>query len=208
MSESKSRYLIYVFLAVVGISLGMYMMYQWMNKDSISIEEQSNVLLEKINTVTKLVTVEGVFSEIYEHKNTYTPQYLPFSFTKKALIIVKAKVSVGYDLEKMEIEMNTAERVIYIKNVPEPEIISIDHDLQYYDIQESSFNTFSKEDYTQLNAAAKRFIEEKAKEGDLFVKAEEQGNQMLQIIEFMAEEAGFSVEYEYRIKDSILNEID
>ena len=64
--------------------------------------ESSVVLLEKIRTVSKLVTAEGQFSEIYEYKDSY-PFDIPM-FTKKALIRVKANVSVGYDLSRMKME--------------------------------------------------------------------------------------------------------
>jgi hypothetical protein len=143
--------------------------------------------------------VEGMFSEIYSYQNDWEPIPNPIyspTFTKKALIIVKAKVSVGYDLDQMTIQADHERKAIVIGHIPEPEIISIEHDLKYYDIEESSFNTFSKEDLTQLNRSAKNFIRKKAEESDLLEKAKEQGNRMLEIIEFMVQESGWTVEYE------------
>jgi len=78
--------------------------------------EDSVVLLEKIRTVCKLVTAEGEFSEIYSYKSSY-----PFDFsffTKKALIRVKAKVSVGYDLTKIKIEPDTKNHTLIISGMP------------------------------------------------------------------------------------------
>ncbi len=158
------------------------------------VEESAEVLLEKIKTVAKLVTVEGYFSEIYDYKDYYYYD-LPF-FRKKALLRVKAKVSVGYDLGQMRIDAYPERRLIVISNIPDPTIISIDHDLDYYDISEGTFNAFNEEDYDRINRNAKQFIEAKALESDLIERAEEQGNRILEVIEFMATNAGWRVSYQ------------
>ena len=68
--------------------------------EKFRLTEQSQVLMEKIKTVAKLVTVEGYFSEVYDYQDYWN--YDVSMFRKKALIRVKAKVSVGYDLSKMK----------------------------------------------------------------------------------------------------------
>ncbi len=207
--SKTAKYILAAVAFFVVFSLGAWIMYSWMSKTKVSIEEQSNVLLEKINTVTKLVSVEGIFSEIYEHKSKWEPLPNPIyspTFSKKALIIVKAKISVGYDMEKMTFEIDHTNKILRIGNIPDPEIIALEHDLKYYDIQESTFNSFSKDELTALNKNAKQFIREKALESDLLLKAEEQGNKMMEIIEFMIKESGFTVEYEREIKEIIEEE--
>lgn len=158
--------------------------------------EESEVLLEKIRTVAKLVTVEGYFSEIYNYQDYYYYD-LPF-LRKKALLRVKAKVSVGYDLGQMKIDAYPDERLIVISHIPDPSIISIDHDLDYYDISEGTFNSFSEDDYDRINRNAKQFIEDKALQSDLMQRAEEQGNRILEVIEFMAVNSGWTVKYQSR----------
>ena len=108
-------------------------------------EESAQVLLERVQTVAKLITVEGYFSEVYDYKDYYAYNLSPFR--KKALIRVKAKVSVGYDLSRVEFETRPDEKVIIVRNLPEPEILSIDHDLDYYDISQGMFNSFSAQDH-------------------------------------------------------------
>ena len=158
-----------------------------------SVEENAEVLLERIRKVAKLVTVEGYFTEVYDYKD-YWGYDLPF-LRKKALLRVKAKVSVGYDLERMRIDLRPGQRTILISNIPEPEILSIDHDIDYYDLSEGTFNSFSEADYNRLNARAKQYIEARALESDLMEQAAEQGNQLLEVIEFMAKSAGYRVQY-------------
>jgi len=172
--------------------LGIWVANWYFQKNDLKASEESTVLLEKVKTVTKLITVEGYFSEIYDYKDYY---YYDLSlFRKKALLRVKAKVSVGYDFENMKIESRSDERLLIISQMPEPTILSIDHEVDYYDLQEGTFNGFSAEELTKLNKNAKEFIEQKALESSLIKTAESQVNSTLEIIKFMAEEAGWKVE--------------
>jgi hypothetical protein len=148
-----------------------------------------------MQTVAKLVTVEGYFTELYSHKDYW--RYDWWIFRKKALLRVKARVSVGYDLEGLDIKADTATKTITIRNIPkEPEIISIDHSIDYYDISEGSFNTFTPEDYNKLNKKARDLIEQKAKESDLIKQAREQGIEIINLIQFIGESAGWTVQQE------------
>ena len=205
------KYLKYIYgslVAVLVFGAGCWLTFNYMMQPRTSVEEQSSVLLEKVKTVAKLVSVEGYFSEIYTYKNDWEPIPNPIfspTFRKQAITIVKAKVSIGYDLEKMTFEADHANKVLRIGNIPDPEIISLDHDIEYYDIQESTFNSFTKKEMNQLNASAKEFIRKKALESDLLLQAEEQGNQMIEIIKFMVEESGWTVEYDYKMQDATVN---
>lgn len=184
---------------VLGIALTKYYYAQM----EIKVEEQSQVLLEKIKTVAKLVTVEGYFSEVYDYKDYWGYDFS--LFRKKALIRVKAKVSVGYDLSNMNIKMDHATKTVILSKLPDPKIISIDHDLDYYDLTEGTFNSFSAQDLSQLNEKAKNYIHQQAESSDLLITAEKQGNKMLDMIEFMVEAAGWNLKYKTRIDAPLLD---
>lgn len=179
-------------LALVFYGTRMY--YTW--SDTVKAEEQSQILMEKVKTVAKLVTVEAYFSEVYSYQD-YWKFDVPW-FQKKALIRVKAKVSVGYDLAKMSIEAQPQQKKLIISNLPDPQIISIDHDLDYYDLDEGSFNSFDKDDYNKINASAKDKIRKAAAASDIFLTAETQSNEMFELIRFIVEGAGWELEYEAR----------
>ncbi|MCP3929895.1 MAG: DUF4230 domain-containing protein [Bacteroidetes bacterium] len=178
---------------LAAVALGVWLTRYYYDWHETKVQEESQVLLDKIDTVVKLITVEGYFSEIYDYKD-YWGYDLSF-FRKKALLRVKAKVSVGYDLSNVKIESRPDEKRILISNLPDPQILSIDHDIDYYDISEGTFNYFSAEDYTRLNHNAKSFIETKAKESDLFMAAEKQGVQLLDMVQFLVVNAGWTFEY-------------
>lgn len=172
---------------------GIWLTHRYYTWQEVKTQEQSQVLLEKVKNVFKLITTEGYFSEVYDYENYWGYDISPFK--KKALIRVKAKVSVGYDLEGIRIETLPAEKKIILHQLPEPSILSIDHDLDYYDITEGVFNSFSKEDYNTLNANAKNFIIEQAKESDLLNSARNQRQETLEMLRFMVENAGWELIY-------------
>jgi len=178
---------------IAGVFYGTRKYYTF---DDVTSEEKSQVLIEKIKTVAKLVTVEGYFSEVYSYEDYW--KYDIGLFQKRALIRVKGKASVGYDLTKMKVEALPLEKTLIISNLPDPEIISIDHDLDYYDITEGTFNSFTKEDYNKMNKNAKNIIKEQVGKSDIFLAAEKQSNDMFDLIQFMVEGAGWKLQYEPR----------
>ncbi len=178
---------------LIGVFYGTRAYYSW---NDVTSREQSQVLVESIRKVAKLVTVEGQFSEIYTYEDYWKYDYGPFR--KKALIRIKARVSVGYDLTQMSIEAIPEQKKVIISDLPDPTIMSIDHDLDYYDITEGTFNSFSKDDYNRMNQNAKDKIREQAVGSDLFLAAEEQSNSMLEMVRFMVEGIGWTLEFEPR----------
>ncbi len=175
-------------------ALGFWIARSWYRQpEKVKTTEDATVVLEKIKTVAKLVTVEGYFTELYNYKDYYAYDW--WIFRKKALIRVQAKVSAGYDLNNLAFEVLPEQNLLIIRNIPDSaQIISIDHQLDYYDLSEGTFNSFSEADYNKINKNARKFIEEKAAQSDLLRRASEQGIEMLQVIRFMAESAGWQVQ--------------
>ena len=171
-------------------------------------ETSTDVLLERVRKVAKLVTVEGEFSEIYTHKDYYRFNVWPLQ--KKALLKVKAKVLVGFDLEKMTFQTYPEENRLVISELPEPEILSIEPEITYFDMYQGTFNSFSEKELTSLNKKATDFIKSKAGENEtLKENAIKQGYEVLKLIEMLARDAGWEVEYSKNntipeiLKDSI-----
>lgn len=180
-----------ILLILLSVFAGVWLTRYYYSWQQHVVQEESKVLLEKIQTVCKLVTVEGYFSEVYTHEDYWGYDFSPFR--KKALLRVKARVSVGYDLERIKIETNTETKTVYISNLPEAEILAIDHDVDYYDVSEGTFNSFSPRDYTNLNKRAKKYVETSAKESDLMKSANQQGNELLELVRFMVESADWQL---------------
>jgi hypothetical protein len=161
--------------------------------------ESASVLLEKIQAVAKLVTVEGQFSEIYNYSEYQG--YFTFFWDKKILVRVRATVSAGYDLNNLHMEADPVNKVIHMSAMGAPQILSIDHTLDYYDISQGLFSTFTPEDYTRINQRAKDMIRDQAMKSNLLPAAQEQATKIMDLIRFMVENAGWKLEIREGLKN-------
>jgi hypothetical protein len=128
--------------------------------------KEASVLLERIEKVFKVVMAEGYFTEIYNYQHDKNFWNL-ISDKKKALVIAKAKVLVGYDFSKMRFHMSEGDRKMIIDFFPEPEVLSMDTDYKFYDIEQGWLNRFQSDDYTSILNEAKQTMNEKALQSDL-----------------------------------------
>lgn len=163
-----------ILLFLVAIAIGgiaAWQIFNWMygkklrdNKDQL--RQESTLLLERIEKVFKVVVAEGYFTEIYDHNSR--KEFLGFfNVNKKALVISRAKVSVGFDFGRMKVKRDDISRKLIIEEFPEAEVLSIDTDYKFYDINQGWLNKFNHEDYTNILNEAKKVMQEKALTSDL-----------------------------------------
>lgn len=189
-----------IFDSFLGLILGAISMY-WVysifrkKKNKEITEHQSTVLLDKIRSVCKLVSVEGDFAEIYRYENIKAHFMSLVSSKKKALLVINAKAHIGYDLKKVEIRADNENKRIILTNFPEPEVLSIEPDIQFYDIQSGMFNFFSSDDLTLLNKEAKEHIREKIPQSGLIETARNEALQAVLLIEKIVETIGWKLDY-------------
>lgn len=124
------------------------------------------MLLDRIEKVFKVVMAEGYFTEIYNYQHDKDIWHL-FKDKKKALIIAKAKVLVGFDFSKVRLRVEGDNRQLVVEYFPAPEILSMDTEYKFYDIESGWINRFQTDDLTHILAEAKEVMNEKAMESDL-----------------------------------------
>jgi len=163
-----STLLFFLLTLTLGAAVGYGFFYLKGNKTQQNNRTTQNatILLERIEKVFKVVMAEGYFTEIFDYQDDKTVFYL-FKNTKKALIIAKAKVLVGFDFGKMRFRIDEESQKMIIEFFPEPEVLSIDTDYKFYDIDHGIMNRFNSEDYTNLLTDAKTAMNDKALNGDL-----------------------------------------
>ena len=185
---------------ILGLVLGAILMY-WVfslfrkKRNKEITEQQSTVILNKIRSVCKLVSVEGDFAEIYHYENTKNSFMSLFQSKKKALVIIKAKAHIGYDLNKLQLRADNDQKKIILSHFPEPEVLSIEPDLQFYDIKSGIFNSFSPSDLTNLNQEAKEHIKNKIPESGLMETARKEALQAVFVVEKIVETIGWKLDY-------------
>lgn len=180
-------------LGAAGMAWGFSLFRKRNNKELT--EQQSTIILDKIKSVCKLVSVEGDFAEIYRYENIKEGFLNMLSSKKKALVVINAKAQIGYDLKKIRLEADKDRKRIVLKDFPQPEILSIEPDLQFYDIKNGLFNSFSPQDLTELNSQAKKHIEEKIPESGLIDTARREALTAVLMIEKMVETIGWKLDY-------------
>jgi hypothetical protein len=181
-------------ILILGLGLGGALVFFFLKKKrSTVVKQEAQVLLESTKRICKLATVEGEFSEIFQHSNKESYFFDLFTSEKKALVIIKARALLGFDLSKMLLEANENNRSLSIKQFPEPEIISLDTDCQYYDVSNGTFNKFSPNDLTQIQKEAKQVIKQKIENGHLPKMAIEQAGEALSLVQHTAAKLGWKV---------------
>ena len=184
--QNKSTFL----LLLLGLLAGVVITRQYYTSAN-SRTLDATVLLEQVRAVCKVITVEGAFSELLV-VNDYQGAF-PMLWDKKAIVKVQAKVSAGYDLNRMTMTTDERTHTLRISHLPKAEILSIDQQLSYYDISEGLFVSFTPEDYTRIQVEARKKIEEAAQKSNLLSMADTQAKTILTTVKTMAEQAGWTV---------------
>lgn len=183
-------------LAVVGLmALSIIIGWVWGKRSQFFENQQhvsASVVVEKMEKVLKLVTVEATLSEIYNYKDFYSYDISPLR--KKAMVRITAKVAAGYDFDKIQITVDSTAGKVIIANMPKAELLSVDHNLDYYDIEQGFFNSFTPEDYNHINANAKDYIKKIALESNILDKATEQKKEMIDLWKTVLTGMGYKLE--------------
>ena len=161
------------------------------------IKQQSAIMLEKVKQVCKLITVEGEFSEIFTHRDVKNLFFKMFQFEKKALIVIKAKALIGFDLTRISIDISNEHKTVHLTQFPEPEILSIETDFEYYDIQKGIMNKMTEVDLTEITKKSKDYVRDKAINGQLFIIAKKQATDTISVIREIIESMGWQLSIEY-----------
>lgn len=137
--------------------------------------ENTHSIIYEIKKLNKLIVAEQSYSDVISHKNSIYLPYLGnlFSFDKKVLLLVDAKIQATYDLNKMDVKIDSAKKTIYILKIPELEIKTYP-DIRFYDIEQSTFNTFNKDELNVIKEKSVEQINKKIDKKQLEKKAHQQ----------------------------------
>ena len=186
----------------VLVSLGVVTFLKSVKKKQL-VNSQSVLLLDKIKTVCKFITVEGDFAEIYHYEDVKERFLKLVTSKKKALVVINAKAHVGYDLSKIKLESDKANKKIILKHFPQPEVLSIETNLNYYDKSDGYFNKFEASDLTGLHNEAKKHIQDKIPQSGLIQIAQKEALETISLIETIVQTIGWKLDYSaLKIEDS------
>ena len=179
--SNSTNSIMIVLMLLLGLILGgviAFLASRNLTSEPVVVKESSHTIAESMRKVFKVVSAEGHFNEIYNYEESSKIfNFIPSK--KRALVIVEAKILVGYDFEKFKWEVDELNRKVKLLHFPAPEILSTETDYKYYNIEEQFFNLFSKDDLANIQQNGKKQVIEAAKKSRLPEVAAEQMRTLL-----------------------------
>lgn len=182
---------------VIGIVIAfvvsfVFKKYTEVKENKTTINEHSALIAKEIKNVGKLVVTEGYFSDAYSYKDTKT--YFKIPSEKQALVIVNAEVTVAYDLSKIEFAVDSTNKVLKIKSIPQEEL-KIYPELEYYDLESGIFNKFEAADYNKIKNIVKERISKKVEASKLRANAKNRLISELSKFYILTNSLGWTLQY-------------
>ncbi|WP_286760381.1 DUF4230 domain-containing protein [Salegentibacter sp. UBA1130] len=187
----------FLFIGLAVGAVAAYFIFARFNKEKSKLKtnEQSLVIMDKIRSVCKFITVEGDFSEVYHYENLKEKYLSLLLGKKKAIVLVNAKAHVGFDLSKVRMNSENEKKTIVLTNFPQPELLTVETDFKYYDKREGWANPFTTSDLTDINRDAKNYIVDKIPQSGLLDQARKEALDTILLMEKIVETIGWKLDY-------------
>jgi hypothetical protein len=190
-------------ITIILIGLVLFFGYQYFtsNNENNTVEYDTALIQEQIKNVGKLVVTEGHFSEVMTYKDQ--KKYLGdlISFDKKALVVINADVTVSFDLSKVNYDVDAKNKIVTITNIPDEEL-KISPDIKYYNVDQSTFNEFTGDDYNKINKIAKANLAKKIEKSTLKSNAKNRLVSELSKILIVTNSMGWKLQYNGQVVEN------
>lgn len=164
-------------------------------KDNREQLEANTALIQKeLKNVGKLIVTEGSYAQVFSYNDSKDLLYGMFDARKKALIVVNAKATIAYDLSKITKIVDENTKTVIITDIPEPEL-SINPNIQYYDITQDYLNQFTASDYNKIKERIEKSLRKKIEASELRTNAENRLISELQKIYILTNSMGWTLKY-------------
>ena len=153
----KNKQIILSFIGGVVAMIFIFLLWNSLTKKADDkVQNDYYIITNQIRKMNKLVVMEQDFSSM--QKTKITSQMLGSSLlpaTEKQIItFTKTNAQVSYDLSKMEIKVDSINKKITIKELPNADIRIIPS-VEIQSMDDSFFNRFSDKDFQKITKFAK-----------------------------------------------------
>ncbi|WP_410006145.1 DUF4230 domain-containing protein [Aequorivita nionensis] len=159
-----------------------------------TLEANTSLIQKELKNVGKLIVTEGSYAQVFTYNDSKDLFYGLLDAQKKALIVVNAKASIAYDLSKVNTNVDEVTKTVTITNIPEPEL-SINPNIQYYDITQDYLNQFTASDYNKIKSRVEKSLRKKIEASELRTNAENRLISELQKIYILTNSMGWTLKY-------------
>ena len=123
------------------------------------------------------------------------------SFEKKALVVVNAEATVSFDLSKMKYDIDAKNKTVTITYIPKEEL-KIYPDIKFYDVEQSTLNEFTGNDYNKINKIVKANLTKKLQKSSLITNAKNRLVSELSKILILTNSMGWKLQYNGNVINS------
>jgi Protein of unknown function (DUF4230) len=173
-SGSASTLVVLLITLVLGVGAGWVLANRTSLFGSGKTEVSQSLVVERLQSVAKLVTTEAMVRDVVKYQNTW------LGSTKRSLVIVTGKALVGVDLQTLpKFEVNEKDRRITIE-LPSARLLGVDViQLQTYDERRGLWNPFHPSDRDSIFLLARKQLARTADDLAVLEFAEQSATQLL-----------------------------
>lgn len=192
------------FLLGILVMVSLAIIYRvFFTTESAEVDIEATTIMKSVESISKLMVLEGQFTETYTYQERSKVFFDLIPQEKKAIVILNAKVLIGYDLKKMVIFIDKENKKLLIEKLPKEEV-NIIPDLKFYDVQTSTFTNFTKDDINKVQEDAKDKIEQQIDQSNLRVQARQRLLENLGSVINLTQAIGWTVEDKTNELDKVL----
>lgn len=195
---------IFIFLfGCAFASLLGYFILNFNKKEANVINKDYYILNNQISKMNKMLVLEQNFSSFQTHKSSAINLGGFEILSKEMVLYTTAKAQVSYDLKKLKINIDSINKRLIIKEIPNAEI-KVFPETKIHFMDDSIVNKFSKEELNSIMESAKKNITKKVNHSKLEAEAKEQLISNLSDIFVLAKYLNYTIEDETKELNDIL----
>ena len=153
--------------------------------------------------MNKMIVLEQNFSSFQTHKSSAFELGGMEFLSKEMVLYTTAKAQVTYDLKKLKMEVDSTNKKLIIKEIPEAEI-KIYPDVKIHFMDDYAVNRFSKADLNNIMESAKKNMTKSINQTKLKEEGRQQLISNLQDIFVLAKSLNYTIEDETKTLPSVL----
>ena len=180
---------------LLSFALGWVGHVLYVQQNSPSVEERVDVLNEQVRKIAQLATAEQRQNVWLSHRDVYAFD-LP-GFRKSAMLNARSRITAGFDLEGVSVEVDEGARTVRILDWPPAQELSFEVDTRYFDIDQGLFNTFETRELNALDTRIRSELRDEIDYPALRDACYEQADDLLGVLRAQLELTGWRLEVDW-----------
>lgn len=185
-----------IFFFLIGAIFSFLLANFWNNLKNDTpdaINKDFYILSNQISKMNKMLVLEQNFSSFQTHKSEAFSIGKLRVLPKEMVLYSTAKAQVSYDLKKLKIDVDSTQKKLIIKEIPEAEI-KIYPDVKIHFMDDYAVNRFKKQDLNHIMESAKKNMEKSINQNQLKAEGRKQLISNLNDIFILAKTLNYSIE--------------